>query len=192
MLLSHFCWSLVMKCHFMWLKNYLCTIFTKPCVQRWNQRISDYYLCQQLLEKLIQRLLIIWKSKCVVLLISIIFFLLFYYLFRAGVEFIFALPWIVSWFGHSLDSYRMVVRLYDYFLASPSQYLPLYVAAAIVLYLEDEIFKRDCDLGELYPLFNHLPQDLPFEYILKSATVIYNRYPIEEIEPYAKQLLIER
>lgn len=37
-----------------------------------------------------------------------------------------------------------------------------------------------------------LQQDLPFEYILKSATEIYQRHPIDEIEPYAKQLLLER
>lgn len=162
-----------------------------------------------------KKLLIIWKSEDGVTPNQLNGFNILFVYCRAGVEYVFALPWIVSWFGHSLDSYRMVVRLYDYFLASPSQYMPLYVAAAIVLYLEDEIFKRECDLGELYPLFNHvslayilslttvtfiflfiyplqLQQDLPFEYILKSATEIYKRHPLEEIEPFAKQLLLER
>lgn len=68
---------------------------------------------------------------------------------------LFALPWYLTWFGHSLNSYRNVVRLYDYFLASP-HLLPLYVTAAIVLYREDEIFKEDCDMASLHCLLSHV------------------------------------
>lgn len=74
---------------------------------------------------------------------------------RSTVGTLFALPWYLTWFGHSLNSYRNVVRLYDYFLASP-HLLPLYVTAAIVLYREDEIFKEDCDMASLHCLLSHV------------------------------------
>ena len=33
---------------------------------------------------------------------------------------IFALPWMITWFGHVLPDYEDVVRLYDFFLSKAS------------------------------------------------------------------------
>ena len=33
---------------------------------------------------------------------------------------IFALPWMITWFGHVLPDYEDVVRLYDFFLSKVS------------------------------------------------------------------------
>lgn len=75
------------------------------------------------------------------------------YLEKSSVGTLFALPWYLTWFGHSLNSYRSVVRLYDYFLASPFL-LPLYVTAAIVLYRSDDIFKEECDMASIHCLLS--------------------------------------
>lgn len=61
----------------------------------------------------------------------------------------FALPWFLTWFGHSLNRYTDVVRLYDYFLCSPPMF-PIYVTAAIVLYRALEIFELDCDMATVH------------------------------------------
>ena len=53
---------------------------------------------------------------------------------------IFALPWLITWFGHVLPNYCDVVRLYDFFLAGPPL-MPVYLAAAIVLHREQEILE---------------------------------------------------
>lgn len=103
------------------------------------------------------------------------------YLENSSVGTLFALPWYLTWFGHSLNSYRSVVRLYDYFLASPFL-LPLYVTAAIVLYRSDDIFKEDCDMASIHCLLSQLPDDLPFEYLLKNANELYKKYPPSKIE----------
>lgn len=79
--------------------------------------------------------------------------------FRSSVGTLFALPWFLTWFGHSLNSYRSVVRLYDYFLASPFL-MPLYVTVTIVLYREDDIFKEDCDMASLHCLLSQVWQSL--------------------------------
>lgn len=71
------------------------------------------------------------------------------FLQKSTVGTLFALPWYLTWFGHSLKSYRSVVRLYDYFLASP-HLLPLYVTASIVLYRADDIFKQECDMAAMH------------------------------------------
>ncbi|XP_031624630.1 TBC1 domain family member 20 [Contarinia nasturtii] len=103
------------------------------------------------------------------------------YLLKSSVGTLFALPWYLTWFGHSLNSYRNVVRLYDYFLASPFL-MPLYATVAIVLYREDDIFKEDCDMASLHCLLSQLPEDLPFEYLLQNAAELYKQHPPDEIE----------
>uniref|UniRef100_A0A2M4AQ61 Putative gtpase activator protein n=1 Tax=Anopheles triannulatus TaxID=58253 RepID=A0A2M4AQ61_9DIPT len=103
------------------------------------------------------------------------------YLEKSTVGTLFALPWYLTWFGHSLNSYRSVVRLYDYFLASEFL-LPIYVTSAIVIYRQNEIFQEDCDMASLHCLLSQLPEDLPFEYLLKCAESLYRKYPPRMIE----------
>ena len=73
------------------------------------------------------------------------------HLMRAELGTIFALPWLITWFGHVLPDYGDVVRLYDFFLAQPPR-MPIYLAATIVLHREKEILatgwlKRYLGLG---------------------------------------------
>jgi hypothetical protein len=43
---------------------------------------------------------------------------------------IFALSWLITWFGHVLSDFRHVVRLYDFFLAC-HPLMPIYFAAVV-------------------------------------------------------------
>nr|CAI5834046.1 unnamed protein product [Callosobruchus analis] len=83
----------------------------------------------------------------------------------AAVGTMFALPWYLTWFGHSLNQYRDVVRLYDYFLASPPM-MPLYVAASLVVHRRKEVFAEGCDMASIHCLLSQIPDDLDFEEIL--------------------------
>ena len=67
---------------------------------------------------------------------------------EAEVGTIFALPWLITWFGHVLPVYSDVVRLYDFFIAGPPL-MPVYLAAAIVLHREQEIL----DTGDHHKYF---------------------------------------
>lgn len=98
----------------------------------------------------------------------------------------FALPWYLTWFGHSLNQYRDVVRLYDYFLASPPL-MPLYVAASVVVQRRQEVFEVGCDMASIHCLLSQIPDDLDFEEILKRATVLYKKYPPEKLERDVKR-----
>lgn len=101
--------------------------------------------------------------------------------FRSTVGTMFALPWYLTWFGHSLNQYRDVVRLYDFFLASPPL-MPLYVAAALVIHRCDEIFEVGCDMASIHCLLSQIPDHLPFEKILKHASKLYEKYPPKTVE----------
>lgn len=97
-------------------------------------------------------------------------------IFRSQAGLLFALPWYLTWFGHSLNHYRSVVRLYDYFLAS-EPLMPLYVTASIVLHREGDVFREECDRAQIHCLLSQLPDDLPFEYLLLEAERLYEKYP---------------
>lgn len=110
--------------------------------------------------------------------------------FRSQCGLLFALPWYLTWFGHSLNHYRSVVRLYDYFLAC-EPLKSLYVTAAIVLFREEDIFREDCDRATLHCLLSQLPDDLPFEYLLVQCEKLYKKYPPHELH-HDVEKIIER
>lgn len=105
---------------------------------------------------------------------------------RAGVGTMFALPWYLTWFGHSLNRYKDVVRLYDYFLATPPL-MPLYVATSLVIYRRDEVFAEGCDMASIHCLLSQIPDNIDFETILISASQYYKNYPPDKLEKQVKK-----
>jgi len=97
---------------------------------------------------------------------------------------IFALPWLITWFGHVLPDYSDVVRLYDFFLAGPPL-MPVYLATAIVLHRKDEILATDCEMSSVHGLLSRIPVNLPFEELLVSSQQLYEKYPPYSIEKEA-------
>ncbi|XP_048518455.1 TBC1 domain family member 20 isoform X2 [Dendroctonus ponderosae] len=105
---------------------------------------------------------------------------------NAGVGTMFALPWFLTWFGHSLNRYKDVVRLYDYFLATPPL-MPLYVATSLVVSRRDEVFAESCDMASIHCLLSQIPDNLDFETILIAAEKYYKDYPPDKMEKLVKK-----
>ncbi|XP_074868115.1 TBC1 domain family member 20 isoform X2 [Carettochelys insculpta] len=84
----------------------------------------------------------------------------------AEVGTIFALSWLITWFGHVLADFRHVVRLYDFFLAC-HPLMPIYFAAVI-------------------------PQDLPYETLISRAGDLFVQFPPSELARAAAQQRAER
>ena len=95
---------------------------------------------------------------------------------------IFALPWLITWFGHVLPDYNDVVRLYDFFLAKPPM-MPVFMAAALVLRRRGEVLRLpECDLASVHSLLSRIPLDLPFEELLVEAQRLYDLHPPNTLE----------
>ncbi|KAI5704921.1 hypothetical protein M8J75_010063 [Diaphorina citri] len=103
------------------------------------------------------------------------------FLERSCVGTMFCLPWYLTWFSHNLNRYSDVVRLYDYFLASP-KLLPIYLISVIVLHREEDILQTSCEMPSVHCLLSQLPEDLPFERLLEEATELYREYPPDQIK----------
>ncbi|XP_041945422.1 TBC1 domain family member 20 isoform X2 [Alosa alosa] len=105
---------------------------------------------------------------------------------QAEVGTIFALSWLITWFGHVLSDFRHVVRLYDFFLAC-HPLMPIYFAAVIVLYREEEVLDCECDMASLHHLLSQIPQDLPYEILISRAGDLFVQFPPSELAREATQ-----
>ncbi|XP_029907206.1 TBC1 domain family member 20 [Myripristis murdjan] len=99
---------------------------------------------------------------------------------QAEVGTIFALSWLITWFGHVLSDFRHVVRLYDFFLAC-HPLMPIYFAAVIVLYREEEVLDCECDMAMVHHLLSQIPQDLPYETLISRAGDLFVQFPPSEL-----------
>ncbi|XP_060692505.1 TBC1 domain family member 20 [Hemiscyllium ocellatum] len=99
---------------------------------------------------------------------------------RADVGTIFALSWLITWFGHVLSDFRHVVRLYDFFLAC-HPLMPIYFAAVIVLYRGNEVLESECDMAAVHHLLSQIPQDLPYETLISRAGDLFVQFPPSEL-----------
>ncbi|XP_024230804.1 TBC1 domain family member 20 isoform X2 [Oncorhynchus tshawytscha] len=105
---------------------------------------------------------------------------------QAEVGTIFALSWLITWFGHVLSDFRHVVRLYDFFLAC-HPLMPIYFAAVIVQYREDEVLDCECDMASVHHLLSQIPQDLPYEMLISRAGDLFVQFPPSELAREAAQ-----
>lgn len=93
---------------------------------------------------------------------------------------VFALSWLITWFGHVLSDFRHVVRLYDFFLAC-HPLMPIYFAAVIVLHREEEVLECECDMAMVHHLLSQIPQDLPYETLISQAGDLFVQFPPSEL-----------
>uniref|UniRef100_A0A8B9RUI8 TBC1 domain family member 20 n=1 Tax=Accipiter nisus TaxID=211598 RepID=A0A8B9RUI8_9AVES len=94
---------------------------------------------------------------------------------RAEVGTVFALSWLITWYGHVLTDFHHTLRLFDFFLAS-HPLMPVYFAA-VVLHREEEVLGAPCDMPSLHQLLSRIPRDLPYERLVSRAQELFQRHP---------------
>jgi len=99
---------------------------------------------------------------------------------QVSVEPFFALPWVITWFGHVLGDLTRILRVYDFFLAS-DPIMPLYLSAAIVLYRHEEVASTEVDFAQLHHMLTSLPKCLPIELLISDAMDLFLRHPPDKI-----------
>ena len=61
--------------------------------------------------------------------------------------------------------------------------MPVYFAAALVLFRETEILMNcDCDMASIHSLLSRIPVNLPFEKLIQDSLYLYAEYPPLQIE----------
>uniref|UniRef100_A0A672ZBY0 TBC1 domain family member 20 n=1 Tax=Sphaeramia orbicularis TaxID=375764 RepID=A0A672ZBY0_9TELE len=98
------------------------------------------------------------------------------FMIRAEVGTIFALSWLITWYGHVLSDFKHILRLYDFFLSS-HPLMPIYFAATIVLHREKEVKQTECDMAMVHHLLSRIPDDLPYEHLITQSQHLFDLYP---------------
>ena len=98
------------------------------------------------------------------------------FLLRSGVGEIFCLPWLITWFSHSLNELGVLLRFFDLFIVS-HPFMPLYVTAAIVLERSNELVTVECEMAQVHQFLSQIPKETQFELIIQSALILFNSHP---------------
>lgn len=104
---------------------------------------------------------------------------LFLFIKKSEVEPVFALPWIITWFSHSLNSQQSVDLIF--FVCSISHPLmPCYIASSVILLNKNQIMKTKCDMPSLHSKILSLLNDISYIdlfHIIKYAFKLFYYYP---------------
>ncbi|KAK8803800.1 hypothetical protein WA158_001494 [Blastocystis sp. Blastoise] len=94
---------------------------------------------------------------------------------------LFAFPWFITFFTHSLDSTTYLMRLFDIFIAS-NPLLPLYFCAALLLHIKQDII--NCDEIHIFTsIYNQNLKDkqLPIESLIRTTKFLVDRLPPDQL-----------
>ena len=79
------------------------------------------------------------------------------FLRESGVQPYFALPWLLTWFSHSLSDFDLVMRIFDVVLGSDGLF-PFHLAVAIVLWTKPHLMREvECEYAAVHSFFSHSP-----------------------------------
>lgn len=115
------------------------------------------------------------------------------FLLRSDVGTIFALSWLITWYGHDLNGFDLIVRLCDLFLAT-HPVMPVYVAVALVLTHKNQVLERECDMAMVHHCLCRLPTYIgvdEIESLISKSYELYQAYPPETLKAEVRKYIRE-
>lgn len=114
------------------------------------------------------------------------------FLVRSEVGQVFALSWLITWYGHVLKDFSTIVRLYDFFLAT-HRLMPVYFGAALVIRRRSEVLGGECEMSYVHHLLSRIPDDLPdyVEELITTAHSLFCKFPPEKLSGAVDRYLKE-
>lgn len=103
---------------------------------------------------------------------------------RAELGVIFSLSWLITWYSHVMENLKIILRLYDFFIAT-DPLMPIYLGAIIVADKADEILSIDCDMASLHTVITKFPTNIndfeKLENYINSAVQLFEDYPPDRL-----------
>jgi len=87
---------------------------------------------------------------------------------------IFAVPWLLTWFAHSLRDMDQILRIYDFLLSSPPQTI-IYMCAALLIITKEELVNstEELDMPAVHQFYQKI--DIPDVELLIATTIEMER-----------------
>jgi len=106
------------------------------------------------------------------------------HIYRGELNVIFALSWLITWYSHVLDDLTIILRLYDFFIAT-DPLMPVYLAAIIVCERADEVLAVECDMAMLHSFLGKFASQIKtideLELLIEKSIALYKKYPSEKL-----------
>ena len=106
---------------------------------------------------------------------------------KAEVGTVFAVSWLITWFGYVVECEELLERLFDLFIAC-HPLMPVYLAAQIILENAEKIMSVECDMPFVFQAMNKcaMQTDLPWEKLISQASDSFIQYPPSSLAEQAK------
>ena len=111
------------------------------------------------------------------------------FLDAAEVGTIFALSWLITWFGHDINKFDIIVRLCDLFLAF-HPLMPVYFAVVVVHTHREKVLEQECELPFVHGCLQRLPTYIDeddIEPLIARAHELYQQHPPESMKAVARE-----
>jgi len=114
------------------------------------------------------------------------------FLGEAEVTASFAVSWLLTWFARFFHHERVkTLRAFDFILATDAVYMPVYVAAAVVLLCREHVLRLPREMPAVFQYLTataaeHVGDDV--ERLLDLAFHLYQRYPVRIVASLGESL----
>lgn len=109
---------------------------------------------------------------------------------KAELGIIFCLSWLITWYSHVMENLKIILRLYDLFIAS-DPLMPIYLAAIIVSEKAQEVLNIDCDMAMLHTVITKFPSKIEdsekVEEYIQLALNLYDEHPPKALPAMAEK-----
>lgn len=115
------------------------------------------------------------------------------FLVRSDVGTIFALSWLITWFGHDVSSFETIVRLCDFFLATHPT-MPVYLAVVLVKSHKPIIMQQECDMAMVHRYLCRLPAYIDIDSVddlIKKSYDLFQEHPPTSLKTEVRKYLRE-
>ena len=97
---------------------------------------------------------------------------LYDHLYEPNMEPIFAIPWYLTWFAHSMRDISAICELYDILLIS-SPLFCAYIAAALLLQNRQRVLSQPADMGQIHITLQDAVKNMPHRQVIVNAIKLY-------------------
>jgi hypothetical protein len=103
---------------------------------------------------------------------------------QSGLGYNFAIPWILTWFAHSVDRYKILTGIFSYLLENKNVPAPLacvYLCCAVILQSRGKIVDQRHDSCVIFRTLQSCPENTNWPLAKREASKIADVFPPEQL-----------
>jgi len=164
----------------------VCSVFLMVCGEQLGGAVAEFVALHHLCDNMRPSFDVALQVLGMVFpLLSLEDHELFAHMTESGIDPHFAISWHLTWLAHNFKSLSKVSRLFDFLLASHSL-MPVYITVAILMHMRSKVLEVEAEYTAVYSCLQNLPQDLPLDDLIVTASHLSSKVPPRTLAVFAK------